>query len=87
LSKVTNVLLAAIRDGIVSECTQATYLKESLCFLLLLFRNELTCTTALFTNGLHGYFENSPVGVTDRQFWTINCESFGEFFASAIQRP
>jgi hypothetical protein len=87
VQELPDVLLAAIRDGVVSDRTRACYLKENFYFLLWLRNTEPTCLTAFGLNVINGFVSNAPAGLSDRQFYARNRAAFQDVVRSCDTTP
>jgi hypothetical protein len=85
--ELPDVMLAAIRDGIVSERTRTCYLKENFYFLLWLRNSEPLCLTQFGLNRMNAMVTEGPIGLTDRQFFARNRSIFDELTRACDVAP
>jgi hypothetical protein len=77
-NELPDVLLTQIRDGIVSERTRSCYLKENFQFMVWLQNESPTSLTEYGLRRMNAMFDETPVGLSARQFFSRNRSAFDD---------
>jgi hypothetical protein len=84
---VPDVLLTAIRDGVVAERTRKVYAAESFSFLKWLRKEEPTALSPYGLGRMNKFIDDAPVGINDRKLYTLSRVGFDELLRGCDIAP
>jgi hypothetical protein len=85
--EVPDVLLTAIRDGVVSLRTCQVYIAESFNFLKWCQKESPTALSPWGLSRMNKFVDDCPVGITNRKIFSLCCNSFDEMLRGCDMIP